>query len=78
VNLDRVRERLRAAEDRTVYKTPIIIYEFAGDTPPHHANDMVRRTGESDEQVLRRYGISYTRGQPPPLIRLGLTYPASK
>jgi hypothetical protein len=72
MNLDRVRERLNAAEDKTVYRRPLIIYEFPGEPPPHHANDMVRRPGESDDDVFKRYGVKVRRDRPFPFIRLRL------
>ena len=75
MNLDRVRERLSAAEVRTVFNhQALIVYEFPGDTPPNHANDMIAMPGESNADVFKRYGVEIPRGKHPPCIRIALNW----
>jgi hypothetical protein len=74
MNLDRVRERLSAAEVRTVFNHALVIYECPREAPPPEGDNlMVRQPGESDADVFKRHGIEIPKGVTPPVIRLRLS-----
>jgi hypothetical protein len=78
MNLDRVRERLSQVEDKVVFPSAIVIHELIGNVPdplPERFKDaFIAQPGETNAEVLVRYGIKSRKDKPMPIIRLGLKY----